>query len=336
MLNSVIPHDPQNPSVRSATLEYSGYASNESQNKENLAITLSNNRKDPGIETDSAASNHLGEIENRYPVVPNHNEFGTHRASTLDASESPEIESKVSQKFVADLDRNKKYGVANREGEVEDDEDSDKEQISSALYYPHEAPCPDLLEELNTGSTSQPGDSKNTEPFARGSQLLDRHDNETQSEDVDIALQSRNSSRYLHGDLPKSWVSSVEPAEATGESEASSASDTDYDSLDENVLSEVGEESSHTDELEVTPTATPTVKDSFLAPRKRKIPHLGTTPLGAVELKPYNHQVGGHTKVFQFSRRAVCKQLSNRENVFYEVIEREHPELLKFLPRYDI
>ncbi|KAF2093064.1 SAICAR synthase-like protein, partial [Rhizodiscina lignyota] len=55
-----------------------------------------------------------------------------------------------------------------------------------------------------------------------------------------------------------------------------------------------------------------------------------------VELKPYDHQVGGHSTVYRFSRRAVCKQLNNRENVFYETVERSHPELLDFLPRYDI
>ncbi|KAF8539175.1 hypothetical protein BDD12DRAFT_883026 [Trichophaea hybrida] len=57
-------------------------------------------------------------------------------------------------------------------------------------------------------------------------------------------------------------------------------------------------------------------------------------PRGAVELKPYKHQVGGHTALFRFSQKAVCKSLSNRENEFYEAIETRHPELLKFLPRY--
>lgn len=56
-------------------------------------------------------------------------------------------------------------------------------------------------------------------------------------------------------------------------------------------------------------------------------------PVGAVELKPYNHQVGGHNALFRFSRRAVCKSLSNRENEFYETIEKWHPDLLQFLPK---
>lgn len=57
-------------------------------------------------------------------------------------------------------------------------------------------------------------------------------------------------------------------------------------------------------------------------------------PLEAIELIPYKHQVGGHTTIWRFSRRAVCKQLNNRENEFYEIIERYHRDLLAFLPRY--
>lgn len=57
-------------------------------------------------------------------------------------------------------------------------------------------------------------------------------------------------------------------------------------------------------------------------------------PLDAIELIPYRHQVGGHTTLWRFSKRAVCKQLNNRENEFYEKIERYHRDLLPFLPRY--
>ena len=56
-------------------------------------------------------------------------------------------------------------------------------------------------------------------------------------------------------------------------------------------------------------------------------------PLEAIALKPYKHQVGGHTTIWRFSRRAVCKKLNNRENEFYEVVERWHRDLLPFLPR---
>ena len=62
--------------------------------------------------------------------------------------------------------------------------------------------------------------------------------------------------------------------------------------------------------------------------------HHPREPLEAIELIPYKHQVGGHTTLWRFSRRAVCKQLNNRENEFYETIERYHRDLLPFLPRY--
>lgn len=62
--------------------------------------------------------------------------------------------------------------------------------------------------------------------------------------------------------------------------------------------------------------------------------HHARRPLEAIELIPYKHQVGGHNTLWRFSRRAVCKQLSNRENEFYETIERYHRDLLPFLPRY--
>ncbi|KAH7133123.1 hypothetical protein B0J13DRAFT_450976 [Dactylonectria estremocensis] len=62
--------------------------------------------------------------------------------------------------------------------------------------------------------------------------------------------------------------------------------------------------------------------------------HHPPEPLEAIELIPYKHQVGGHTTLWRFSRRAVCKQLNNRENEFYETIEAYHRDLLPFLPRY--
>ncbi|CAH02233.1 inositol polyphosphate kinase KCS1 [Kluyveromyces lactis] len=59
----------------------------------------------------------------------------------------------------------------------------------------------------------------------------------------------------------------------------------------------------------------------------------GDFPL-AVELKPFTNKVGGHTAIFKFSERAVCKALVNTENNWYETIEKEHQELLQFMPRY--
>ncbi|KAK4698942.1 inositol-hexakisphosphate 5-kinase, partial [Phenoliferia sp. Uapishka_3] len=53
-----------------------------------------------------------------------------------------------------------------------------------------------------------------------------------------------------------------------------------------------------------------------------------------VPLEPYNHQVGGHSHIFRFSKKAVCKPLTSGENKFYEALERSSPRLLAFVPQY--
>ncbi|CCK71553.1 inositol polyphosphate kinase KCS1 KNAG_0H01400 [Huiozyma naganishii CBS 8797] len=54
----------------------------------------------------------------------------------------------------------------------------------------------------------------------------------------------------------------------------------------------------------------------------------------AVELKPFTNKVGGHTAIFRFSKRAVCKTLVNRENKWYETMELTNNNLLRFMPKY--
>ncbi|KAF8529214.1 SAICAR synthase-like protein [Hysterangium stoloniferum] len=55
-----------------------------------------------------------------------------------------------------------------------------------------------------------------------------------------------------------------------------------------------------------------------------------------VPLRPFRNQVGGHSAIYKFTKRAVCKArpLVSRENLFYEAVEREAPPLLAFIPRY--
>lgn len=54
----------------------------------------------------------------------------------------------------------------------------------------------------------------------------------------------------------------------------------------------------------------------------------------SVELRPFKNKVGGHTAIFRFSEKAVCKALMNRENLWYEAVEQKHLELWKFMPKY--
>ncbi|KAL9602501.1 MAG: hypothetical protein Q9219_001795 [cf. Caloplaca sp. 3 TL-2023] len=215
----------------------------------------------------------------------------------------------------------------------EGDEDSDKEEISSALYYPHEAPSPDAFEDFRANSkisTHNIGTKATGSP--REPEFLPSSEDDTPSEEVDIALQSQNKQRYLHGDLSKQ-TASHEDIYAL-DSGVSSASESDYESLDEGGRSASGDEGNLTADSETTPKASPGAIPSFLRSKSRKRFLRSATAFGAVELKPYTHQVGGHNTVYKFSKRAVCKPLSNRENEFYEVVEHQHPELLKFLPRY--
>ncbi|KAI0269197.1 hypothetical protein BC834DRAFT_820493 [Gloeopeniophorella convolvens] len=53
-----------------------------------------------------------------------------------------------------------------------------------------------------------------------------------------------------------------------------------------------------------------------------------------IPLRPFRNQVGGHSSIYKFTKRAVCKPLVSRENLFYEAVEREAPPLLDFIPRY--
>ncbi|KAL4998702.1 hypothetical protein BDV10DRAFT_166653 [Aspergillus recurvatus] len=220
-------------------------------------------------------------------------------------------------------------------------DEEDDEQISSAVYFPHErVAVSDEVDPLHS-IEEVPRDLQPFNKSATESSLVLEPKRPTTSDEpetnhVDISLRSKNDSRILHGDLQDRKTPIEELNEKSIDSMLQrpteySTEDSEAFSADDSGMSVRDEESSVTDEAEVTPTATPTQRPRIPRPRRKQ----GTvTPVGAVELKPYRHQVGGHTTVFRFSRRAVCKQLNNRENEFYERIERRHPEMLMFLPRY--
>ncbi|KAL8776886.1 MAG: hypothetical protein Q9213_008095 [Squamulea squamosa] len=253
------------------------------------------------------------------PTAPSHEVAFTN--DEADISEGPKVEAPVDQSQLG--------ASADRENE----DDSDKEEISSALYYPHQAPSPDALDRrqndwvASSGTIDQVHPEGLLEPESPGNL-----EDDTPSEEVDIALQSQNQQRYLHGDLPK--ARSIQDEASYFDSGLSSASESEYESLDESGRSTSGDETNLLADAEVTPKASPGAFPTFLRSKPRKGRARPAAPFGAVELKPYTHQVGGHSTVYKFSKRAVCKPLSNRENEFYEVIESQHPELLKFLPRY--
>ncbi|KAF2631963.1 SAICAR synthase-like protein [Macroventuria anomochaeta] len=221
----------------------------------------------------------------------------------------------------------------------EEDEDSEREQISSALYFPHRqhkvAEPGTPVEETRRPEVddSRKRNSVHAGKVPRG---WDTGEAVQTPEEVEISLQSQDTNQCLHGDIAATASVQKENDKALtpASSDAISAeSESEVESLAESTQSLLGYESSATDDLGTTPTATMTKPEhkAVTAPAPAPQP---PAPLGAVELKPYNHQVGGHSTVYRFSRRAVCKQLNNRENEFYETVERHHPELLDFLPRY--
>ncbi|KAI8340944.1 hypothetical protein BC941DRAFT_418628 [Chlamydoabsidia padenii] len=54
----------------------------------------------------------------------------------------------------------------------------------------------------------------------------------------------------------------------------------------------------------------------------------------SLPLLPFQNQVGGHCSFFRFSKRAICKPMSHKEQEFYEYLEHLHAPLLPFTSQY--
>ncbi|TKX22597.1 Inositol hexakisphosphate kinase-like protein [Elsinoe australis] len=213
--------------------------------------------------------------------------------------------------------------------ELDEEDSSDKEHITSALYYPHQGLASRPLIEEDERSPEEDvedlrSDRTDDEPLKRvtSQQEEDRQDH------VEIALVTEEEKQFLQGNLPASRHPSEEDLDV------GNLKYSDFYQSESELSSDY--ESSVTNEDDLTPTATPKQGGGF--PRRlsdvASKGHRKQPSVGAVELKPFDHQVGGHTTVYSFSRQAVCKQLNSRENEFYETVESFHPELLGFLPRY--
>lgn len=217
-----------------------------------------------------------------------------------------------------------------------EEEESEREQISSALYFPHRGvKSPEQIPQEDVLRTIEVESIRKRKSFGaiKGPRGWDTEETIKTPQEVEISLQSQDTNQILHGDMPTTASLSEDENKplTSPATEAVTSTESDYESLAESSHSLRDDESSATDDLG-TPTATTPRRKREKAPAAPQPP----APLGAVELKPFDHQVGGHSTVYRFSRRAVCKQLNNRENEFYETVERHHPELLDFLPRYDI
>lgn len=331
------------PTSRSST-----EAASRSRNVDDVLGTDPKDQAATRSSKESDASKHnvparlLEEIRNYHNLTaPFHDKFRALQPKSSGPTQDKADDQRLSQPQ-KDVSRDHDGGVPGSEATITvepETEEDDAEHISSALYYPHQAPSPDALEDVSIDDARKIKEASidlETQLPEPALSPVDQEGNE-RSEDVDIALQVHNKNRYFHGDLSKAQPLSTDFGDnrQASESDASSASESDYESQDENKPHGMRDDSLSTDDGETTPRASPSTRKSYLLSRTRKTHRGPAAPLGAVELKPYNHQVGGHTNLFRFSKRAVCKQLSNRENEFYEVVERQHPELLKFLPKYE-
>jgi len=229
------------------------------------------------------------------------------------------------------------HGVDSRLDEEE--EGSEREQIASAMYFPHRQLAREAAteeEELMQELVSK--DYTHERPPSRQKEQRQKDMQAQANDEVEISLHARDDDHYLHSDLHGDFKAASYPLE-DGELEKARPADhaaamSESESENESARSQYGYDSSTTDDLSATPTAKTRFDEAKHSKTKRmEQPDRPPAPIGAVELKPYNHQVGGHSTVYRFSRRAVCKQLNNRENEFYETVERRHAELLDFLPR---
>ena len=247
---------------------------------------------------------------------------------------TPELEDTLSTRtFNAETADQKLKAVRSQKAKIEDEE-----HMSKVEYKPHTArgieQIADIhdIDDLDHEEHAETDETTFEGIVSHGDDL--RVATRTPpSGHIDISIESKHEKRTFHGSFQSAddlelnndnESTFLAPIAESHETKVSSASETEFESGEEDILREEGNDG------ETTPT-TETQPPKY-ANRRRK------STLGqpkAVVLDPYSHQVGGHSTMFRFSRQAVCKQLNNRENEFYERIEVRHPELLRFLPRYD-
>ncbi|KAF2771447.1 SAICAR synthase-like protein [Teratosphaeria nubilosa] len=203
----------------------------------------------------------------------------------------------------------------------------DDEYIQSAQYIPHQGL---RLEDSPTEEQIAQHKQRQVDAASRGQRC------EEDSEHVDISLRQGETSDRLQGDFQLPSVPPIASFEQLPGPALDEYVRSDSDNESDLYISE-SEPATEDEDEDTTPKATPKAKSYLTSPNNspsRVKRHRAPEPIGAVELKPYKHQVGGHTTMYRFSRRAVCKQLNSKENKFYETIEKYHPELLGFMPRY--
>lgn len=215
-----------------------------------------------------------------------------------------------------DADARRKSRDSTEAGDgAEDAEDSSEEKISSAVFVPHQG--------LDEPSEVASQDTRAPPRLAPGSRSLSRSDDfhpwlvKADEPEEEPEIDEQVVQNQEEDDLVPSSQESALPAQPA---KAPARILDAHAAVGEPEVAKHALQSSRT----FLQYSDEHVHDHQITPKQ---------PLDAIELIPYKHQVGGHTTLWRFSKRAVCKQLNNRENEFYERIERYHRDLLPFLPR---
>jgi inositol-hexakisphosphate kinase len=281
----------------------------------------------------------LAEIRKHHNLTPGATK-GTSfsRSLPVAVSERPRDEDEGSE--VKSFESGEKDGDSNGEGtelspvkSADEEDESGEEQISSALFLPHQST-----------RDSSDGDDNVFESVpdhrAEERRSVDVSNLQRWLEQYEVPSRDRSPRDLLSRTVPVTSPVRVKPPSSYAERESVASQSGDVSGAEQEILDDSG----------YTTAGEDLIDDRVLSPVGSLKPEgflpSGTSrhvsdelpdperPLEAIELIPYRHQVGGHTTMWRFSKRAVCKQLTNRENEFYEKIERYHPQLLKFLPRF--
>jgi hypothetical protein len=218
------------------------------------------------------------------------------------------------QEYDADARRRSDDSTEAGEG-AEDADDSSEEKISSAVFVPHQGldePSGIVGQDTRAPPRLTPGSRSLSHSDDFHPWLVKADEPEDEPEVDEVLVQSHE----VNDLVPSSQESATPRPPGKAPTRISDAQATvDEPEVPKHTLQPSRTFRQYSEEH---------VHDHQITPKQ---------PLDAIELIPYKHQVGGHTTLWRFSKRAVCKQLNNRENEFYERIERYHRDLLPFLPR---
>jgi inositol-hexakisphosphate kinase len=281
----------------------------------------------------------LADIRKHHNLTPGAAK-GSSFSQSIPVTESERLKSKPSSDELAQLlfdapeDGPPDHDESSKPKSADEEEDSGEEHIASALFVPHKTPHESPVGGSEEAQTTNPDQLKNQ--GSASPEWLEEH-----QVPPSIRIETTAASKAKEQPLqpPREEPVPVEGACAELPSQELHRDASEPQAQDEISLAPNTPEFEDDD---VTPTGS--LKDTShiddVYRRTRVVPaalpdeQKAKQARDAIELIPYRHQVGGHTTMWRFSKRAVCKQLNNGENMFYEKVEHYHPNLLSFLPRY--